>query len=75
MQATAKKSTEIIETLHGPETDAIRRARLKLEHRKALHALASVTLRYQVHNELSVARRESEAEFRESESRIRARGR
>ena len=41
-----------------PETDI---------RRKALHDLAWVTLRYQVHNEL--------AELRESETRIRARAR
>lgn len=75
MQATAKKPTEIIETIHESETDVRRRDRLNLAHRRALHALACVTLRYQVHNELSVARRDSEDELRESEARIRARGR
>jgi hypothetical protein len=50
-----------------PETDIRRNARVNLAHRKALHDLAWVTLRYQVHNEL--------AELRESETRIRARAR
>jgi hypothetical protein len=76
--AAAKKpvAPEFPETrVHQTETDDRRRARLNLAHRKALRALACVTLRYQVHNELSAARRDSEAEIRESESRIRARGR
>jgi len=46
-----------------PETDIRRHARVSLAHRKALHELAWVTLRYQVHNEL--------AELRESETRVR----
>lgn len=50
-----------------PETDIRRNTRVNLAHRRALHELAWVTLRYQVHNEL--------AGLRESETRIRVRGR
>lgn len=67
MHATAKKPTEIIDTIRETETDVRRRARLNLAHRRALFALAAVTLRYQVHNEF--------AELRESETRIHVRGR
>jgi hypothetical protein len=72
MNATAKKPTEIIDTMHASDTDIGRRTRLNLAHRRALFALAAVTLRYQVHNELAQARADTEAE-RESEMRLRAR--
>lgn len=73
MPALAKRPTEIIDTILESETDVRRKARINLAHRRALFALAAVTLRYQVHNELSVARRSSEEELRESERRIRVR--
>ena len=73
--ALPKPAAELIDTVLDGETDVRRRARLNLAHRKALRALACVTMRYQVHNELSAARRDSEAELRESESRVRVRGR
>jgi hypothetical protein len=75
MPATAKRSPAFPETFHEPEPDDRRRALLRVDHRRALSALAAVTLRYQVHNELSVARRQSEADLRESESRVRTRPR
>jgi len=56
-----------VESFSEPETDIRRHARVSLAHRKAIHDLAWVTLRYQVHNEL--------AELRESETRVRARSR
>jgi hypothetical protein len=74
MEATAKRNQEIIDTVQESETDVRRKARLRVDHRRALTALAAVTLRYQVHNEFAQARQASvDAELRESEARIRAR--
>lgn len=44
----------IMNTEH--ETDAARRARVQVAHRKALRELARMTARYQVFNELAAAR-------------------
>jgi hypothetical protein len=65
MSALPKNPTEILDTVHDAETDVRRKARVDLAHRRALHDLAWVTLRYQVHNEFSA--------LREGEIRIRAR--
>jgi len=67
--------TEILDTFQEADTDARRRARVVLAHRRALFSLARVTLRYQVHNELEVARRSSEESLCDSETRMRARAR
>lgn len=64
MNALMKKSVaESVGALGEVETDLRRQVRINVAHRKAIHELAVVTMRYQVHNELS-SLRESEARLR-----------